>query len=237
VRVTLVLPTLNEAEGLPRTLARLPRERLRAMGHALDVLVIDGDSTDGTPSVAERLSARVIVERQRGYGRAYKTGLAAAGGDLVVTCDADDTYPLDLLPDLLERFLSGGYDFAVVDRFAGVERGAMSATNRFGNRVLSLTARLLYGVTLHDSQSGMWILTPRAIARLPIAALSDGMAFSQEIKLYALRDPELKATELPGRYYVRVGDAKLSRWRDGLRNLWRLVRGRFSMVRSRQASR
>jgi glycosyltransferase involved in cell wall biosynthesis len=238
VRVVLLLPTLNEAQGLPRTLARLPRERLRAQGHRLEVLIVDGASTDGTPDVAERLGARVIDEPRKGYGRAYKTGFAAAAdAHLVVTADADDTYPLDLLPDLLERFASGGYDFATIDRLASLERRAMGATNRFGNWVLTTTARLLYGVTLRDSQSGMWILSRRALERLPIEALSDGMAFSQQIKLHAMRDRELRSIELPGRYYVRIGEVKLARWRDGLRNLWQLVRGRFSMARRGQASR
>lgn len=237
MRITLLLPTLNEAEGLPRTLARLPRERLRAMGHRLEVMIVDGSSTDGTPQVAQRLGVRVVDEPRRGYGRAYKTGLASAEGELVVTADADDTYPLDLLPDLLERFVAGGCDFATVNRLAALERRSMSATNRFGNWVLTTTARLLYGVTLRDSQSGMWILSTRALARLPIADLSDGMAFSQEIKLHAFRDPELRAVELPGRYYVRTGEVKLSRWQDGFGNLMRLVRGRLSMRTPRQASR
>jgi hypothetical protein len=73
----------------------------------------------------------------------------------------------------------------------------------------------------------MWILSRRALERIPLDRLSDGMAFSQELKLTAYRHPELKAAELPGRYYARVGDAKLSRWRDGLGNLWRLLRLRF----------
>lgn len=237
MRLTLLLPTLNEVEGVQRTIQRIPRGRLAEMGHTLNILLVDAASTDGTPQAAERLGARVLNEPRRGYGRAYKSGLAAAEGDVVIAADADDTYPLDLLPGLLERFLAGGYDFATVNRLAAIERHAMSKTNRLGNWVLTTTARLLYRVRLADSQSGMWFFSSRAIARLPIHLLSDGMAFSQEVKLHAFRDPGLRCIELPGRYYARVGEVKLLRWQDGLRNLWLLVRGRFAMAEPRDASR
>lgn len=233
MRLSVVLPTLNEVEGLPRTLARLPRADLERDGFLVDVVVVDGASTDGTPEKARGLGARVLNEPRRGYGRAYKTGLRDATGDIVVTADADDTYPLDQLPALLNEFRSRALDFATVNRYQGMERGSMSRTNRFGNWALTVVARLLYSITLRDSQSGMWILGPRALARLDLERFADGMAFSQQVKLHAFRDHALRCAELPGRYYVRAGEVKLSRWRDGLGNLWQLVRGRFSMVRPR----
>lgn len=237
VRLTILLPTLNEAEGLPRTLRRIPASALKAQGHEVQTMIVDGASNDGTPDVARSFGVLVVTEARKGYGRAYKTGLLSAQADVIVTADADDTYPVDLLPALLEEFQRQGLDFATINRLAGMSKDAMSRTNGFGNWVLSATARILYRVRLRDSQSGMWILNRRALERLPIEALSDGMAFSQQIKLQAFRDAGLRAAELPGRYYERVGEAKLSRWKDGLRNLFSLVRGRFSMPRPVEASR
>lgn len=210
------------------TLRRLPRAALEKRGWTVRVLVVDGASTDGTPEAARAGGAEVLVEPRRGYGRAYKAGFAVAGdADVVVTADADDTYPLDQLPDLLDGFQKDRLDFATVNRFAGLEKGAMTATNRFGNGILNLAARILFGVRIRDSQSGMWILSRRALGLLPAPKFSEGMPFSQEIKLWSLRSRALRGRELPGRYYPRIGEEKLLRWRDGFGNLWRLLRFRF----------
>lgn len=233
VHLTVLLPTLNEAEGIVSTLRRLPRDALQAAHFDVDVWIVDGASTDGTAERAQALGAHVIVEQRRGYGRAYKTALARVPGDVVVTADADDTYPLDQLPQLLSTFFERGLDFATINRFAKLESGSMSATNRFGNAVLSLAARMLFGVRLRDSQSGMWILNRRALERLPLESLSDGMPFSQDLKLAAFGHPHLRAAELPGRYRPRVGEAKLLRWSDGTRNLRGLLRRRRSGFGSR----
>lgn len=227
MRLTLLIPAINEVDGIERTLKRFPRQALEQDGHSTEILVVDGGSSDGTAQRAEALGARVVVDRRRGYGRAYKTGFAACDGDLVVTADADDTYPLDGLPEFLKAFREQRLDFATLDRFAAMAAGSMSPMHRFGNHVLSTTARLLYGARLHDSQSGMWILNRRALDALPFDSFADGMAFSQELKLAAYASKELRCAELPGRYYPRVGEAKLASWRDGTRNLGRMVRQRF----------
>jgi glycosyltransferase involved in cell wall biosynthesis len=226
MRVTLLVPTLNEADGLRQTLKSLPRKELEATGYDVDVLVIDGTSKDGTPDVARELGAQVVAEPRLGYGRAYKSGFERVTGDLIVTCDADATYPLERLPALLNEFRSKGLDFATVDRFTRMEKGSMSAKHRFGNWVLSTSLRTLFRVPVKDSQSGMWILTRQARDRLPLDRLSDGMAFSQEIKIEAFKHPRVAARELAGGYRPRVGEAKLSSWRDGFGNLGRLVRHR-----------
>lgn len=232
MRVTVLLPSLNEAEGIQATIRRIPLDELRREGWDAGVVVVDGASTDGTGEAAARLGAIVVVEPRPGYGRAYKTGFARAPGDYIVTADADDTYPLDGLVEILRTVRTRGLDFATLDRFAGLRSGAMSFTHRFGNRVLTLAVWALWGIRLHDSQSGMWVLSRRALDRMPFGALSDGMAFSQELKLLAFRDPDLKCVELPGAYRARVGDVKLSRWSDGPRNLFEVIRRRLHPPRT-----
>jgi hypothetical protein len=227
VRLTILLPSLNEVEGIQRTLHRVPQAALAKAGYDVEILVVDGASNDGTPQRARALGAHVIAEPRRGYGRAYKTGFAAAQGDIVVTGDADDTYPLDALPEYLGLARERGLDFATLDRFSAMHKGSMTRTNRFGNGVLSLTARHLHRVRIRDSQSGMWILSRKALQRIRYNDLSDGMAFSQELKIAAFRDPELQSAEIPGKYYLRVGHEKLLRWTDGLGNLKALIRRRF----------
>lgn len=223
VEITVVIPALDEQEGIGHVLASLPRARLRAAGHRVRVLVVDGGSRDRTRELAEQGGAQVL-RAPRGYGRQYRAGFAAVDSGLVVTLDADGTYPVDLVPGLVDHLLRHDLEFLSVDRFAGLQAGSMSTLHGFGNRVLTLTARLLFGVPLRDSQSGMWIFRREVLPRLHLVA--HGMAFSEEIKIEAFRN--CRFAEVPGRYAPRRGRAKLRSYRDGLGNLAFLFRKRFS---------
>lgn len=218
----MVLPALDEQEGIGHVIDALPRARLRAAGHRVRVLVVDGGSRDRTRELAEAAGAQVL-RAPRGYGRQYRAGFAAVDSGLVVTMDADGTYPADLVPELVDHLLRHDLDFLSVDRFAGLQPGSMSALHGFGNRVLSLTASLLFGLPLRDSQSGMWIFRREVLSRFHLVA--HGMAFSEEIKIEAFRN--CRFAEVPGRYAPRRGRAKLRSYRDGLANLGFLFLKRF----------
>ncbi len=228
MKVSLVIPTLEEEEGIAATLADVDPEEYRRRGWGLEVIVVDGDSKDRTRERAEAAGARVVVERRRGYGRAYKTGFREATGDVVVTGDADGTYPLHDAPAYVERLLRDGLGFLTCDRYADLREGAMSPKHRFGNGVLSLTTRLLFRVPLRDSQSGMWVLRKSDLERIPVEALPDGMAFSEALKVEAFRALGPRAAEAPASLRPRIGEPVLSSWRDGLRNLWALWRRRLT---------
>ena len=222
MKVTILLPTLNEESGVGPTLDSIDRAAFAKAGWELDVLVVDGASTDRTKELAEAKGATVIVEPRRGYGRAYKTGLAAATGDVIVTGDADGTYPFDQAHRFVKHFLTHGRDFLSGDRYGRLEPGAMSGKHRFGNWVLSSSARVLFGLRLRDSQSGMWVIRRSALAKLDLDTLADGMAFSQEVKIRAIRRLGGRFEEVPATLRPRIGEPVLSSWRDGLGNLRRL---------------
>lgn len=221
-KVTILLPTLNEEGGIGPTLQAIDRAAFARLGWDLEFLVVDGSSQDRTREEAERHGARVLVEPRRGYGRAYKTGLPAATGDIIVTGDADGTYPFDQAHLFVQHLLANGRAFLTCDRYANLEPGAMSRKHRFGNWVLSATARGLFGIALRDSQSGMWVIRRDALPNLEVASLSDGMAFSQEIKIRAIRRLGGKFEEIPAALRPRIGEPVLASWRDGLGNLRRL---------------
>ena len=218
-RITVIIPCLNEEQGIEKV--------LRAMPEFVDeVIVVDNASTDRTAEVALGLGARVIREDVRGYGRSYRRGFTVATGDLIVTLDGDHSYPVDALSYLIEAFLHLDVDFLNASRFPVRDASAMSLKHKFGNLVLSLAMSLLFLRWVRDSQSGMWVLR-RAILK-DMVLVSDGMAFSEEIKLEAIRNRRIRFGEISILYSSRLGEMKLNPWRDGMQNLWFLVRKRFA---------
>ena len=152
--MTVVIPTRNEEAAIVDTIRSIPND---GWCDKLDFLIIDGNSTDRTRELAESEGATVYLESRKGYGRAYKTGFAMASGDIIVTMDADCTYPGEEVPDLVRKLVSENLQWITCDRLRRAEEGAMPGVHGFGNWVLSTTAKILYWYGIHDSQSGMWV--------------------------------------------------------------------------------
>ena len=220
LKLSVVIPCYNEEDGVREVIGRMPA--------AVDeVVVVDNNCTDRTAEVAAGLGARVVPERTPGYGAAYKAGLRAATGDVVITLDGDGTYPPEEIPRLVDELEHRQWDFRSASRFPLTDRNAMHFSNRLGNWVLTVAAGVLFFKPIRDSQSGMWVFRRPALERMRLT--SDGMAFSEEIKLEALLKG-LKFGEGHIPYGARVGEVKLQKWRDGWNNLAFLVRKRFGAV-------
>ena len=218
-KITVIIPCLNEEQGIEQVLRRMPE-------FVDQVIVVDNGSTDRTSEVAKSFGAEVFREPVRGYGRSYKKGFSCATGDIIITLDGDHSYPPDAISYLLEAFLHLEVDFLNASRFPVRDRHSMSFKHKFGNWVLSLAMSALYFRWVRDSQSGMWVFR-RSI--LPLMRLeSDGMAFSEEIKIEALKNRGVRFAELSIMYSSRLGEIKLNPWRDGLYNLYFLIRKRFT---------
>jgi hypothetical protein len=224
--VTVIIPTINEEKGIGRTIDQVPRPK----DLDIEVLVVDTDSKDRTKEVARSKGAMVINESRRGYGRAYKTGFKKAKGDILVTLDADCTYPAERIPKLVRTLLKEDLDFITTNRFGMMEKGAMSRKHRFGNWVLNVTTRLLFGIKLKDSQSGMWAFKRAIVPKLEL--VSDGMPMSEELKIEAFQKG-FRCKEVPIEYRPRVGEVKLSSWGDGWKNFKFLFSKRFGKARSK----
>ena len=218
--ISVVVPCYNEEAGIGEVLGRMPP--------AVDeVVVVDNNCTDRTAEVARSRGARVVAEKVPGYGAAYKAGLRAASKDVIVTLDGDGTYPPEEIPRLVGELADHGWDFLSASRFPLADPRAMPFSNRVGNRVLTAATAILFLKPIRDSQSGMWVFKRGALERMRLT--SDGMAFSEEIKLEALsRGLRFGEGHVP--YGVRVGEVKLQKWRDGWLNLSFLVRKRFGAV-------
>lgn len=221
-RISLVLPCYNEERGLVEVFRDLDRNIVD------EVIAVDNNSTDHTAEIARRFGAKVIRETKQGYGAAYKAGLRAATGDIIVTMDADGTYPRNFIPILLDVMIDEGYDFITCDR-TGHKDKPSNWLRVFGNDVLNLFILLLFWFRVRDSQSGMWVFRRWILAYLNLT--SDGMAFSEEIKLEAMSKKKLiRSIELPIYYKERHGVSKLRIWRDGFYNLFFLFRKRFGLL-------
>lgn len=228
MKVTILIPTLNEEQGIGPTLASVNKDAFAALGHDVEFMVIDGNSKDRTREEAEALGATVIVDERKGYGRAYKTGFASVKEGIIVTGDADGTYPFDQCHHYVQLLLDEDQEFLTANRYADLGPGSMSAKHHLGNWVLSTTMRLLFWVKAKDSQSGMWIIRRECLEKIPFDSLPDGMAFSQEIKIEALKRKNVKAKEIAGSLRARIGEPVIESWRDGFGNLWALVTKRLS---------
>ncbi|MGH9662981.1 MAG: glycosyltransferase family 2 protein [Bryobacteraceae bacterium] len=218
LRITVISPCLNEEQGIELVLRRMP-------SFVDEVIVVDNGSTDRTSDVARSLGAQVIREEVRGYGRSYKKGFSNATGDVIVTLDGDHSYPPDAISYLLEAFLHLDVDFLNASRFPVRDSKAMSFKHKIGNLILSVAMSALYFRWVRDSQSGMWVFR-RSILR-DMKLESDSMAFSEEIKIEALKNRRVRFAEINILYSSRLGEIKLNPWRDGLHNLWFLVKKRF----------
>ena len=220
LKLSLVIPCYNEEDGVREVIGRCPSE-------IDEIVVVDNNCSDRTAEVARSLGAVVVSEKTPGYGAAYKAGMKAATGDLIVTLDGDGTYPPEAIPGLVDQLVEKQWDFLSACRFPLADRSAMGLTNQFGNWVLTVTAMMLFFKPIRDSQSGMWVFKRSLLEKLRVT--SDGMPFSQEIKLEAiLRGFRFGETHIA--YGARIGEVKLQKWRDGWLNLSFLFRKRFGLL-------
>ena len=224
--VSVIIPTWNEAKGIAYTLRTVP-------SLVDEVVVVDAFSTDGTADIARANGAHVIPEVRRGYGRAFKTGFNAAKGDLLVSADGDGTYPIGVLPDLLDAMLDNGILFASCARFPLDDPNSMRSRNRLGNRAISIAASLLWLRTFEDVLSGMWAMRREAWVQLD--CVSDSWNFSEEIKIRARETFGPRFSEFHIRYAERLGETKLAPFRVGIENLAWLALMRLGFERQVKA--
>ena len=202
MRVSVIIPTHNEAQAIGRVLADLPSPLVT------EVIVVDSNSTDGTPNVARTMGARVIEESRRGYGRACLTGLAnAQNPDVAVFLDGDYSDRPAELPTLLAPILEGRADITLGSRLAGKNNaGALPWHQAFGNRLAAGMIRLLYGVKISD-------LGPFRAARadvlrtLALQETTYGWAVEMIVK-GAIAG--FRIVEVPVSYHPRIGKSKIS---------------------------
>jgi hypothetical protein len=216
----VILPTLNEEKGIGKTIDSINKDFFKKNNWDLELIIVDAESKDKTQEIAKKKGAKIILEKRRGYGRAYKVGMQQATGDIIVTGDADATYPFDKIHEYIQLLFHEKLDFITTDRFAELKEGSMTLTHRFGNLTLALALRFLFLINIRDSQSGMWIFKKDALNKIqPLEQFNDGMPFSEEIKIEMFITKNIKSKEIPSTLRPREGKLKLESFKDGWKNL------------------
>lgn len=217
-KITVIIPCLNEERGIEKVLRKIP-------SFVDEVIIVDNNSTDRTAEIAKRLKAKVVFERERGYGRAYKTGFSQAQGDIILTLDGDHSYPVEAISHLIDIFMAKKTHFLSASRFPIKNKEAMSLKHYIGNKILTWTMSILFLKRVRDSQSGMWIFYKDILSKMRLE--SDGMTFSEEIKIEAIMNKDINFCEVPIDFSQRSGESKLHPWKDGLKNILFLFKKRF----------
>ena len=226
--VSFVIPALNEEKAIKRVIKQIPTSKIKEMGYDVEIVIVDNGSTDKTGHIARKNGATVFIQPVRGYGNAYKAGFANAHGDIIVTGDADCTYPFDDVPGFLALLESRKLDFINTDRLSHLRPESMHITHRFGNWFLATICKCLWwDFPFHDSQSGMWIFRRSIWPKLHVK--SCGMPFSQELKI-EVHKKGFKCDEIKIDYRPRVGDVKLDGWKDAVKNTVHLFVKKMGLI-------
>ena len=218
-RITVAMITMNEAEAVAKVIGDI-----RGAVPGAEILIVDS-SRDATPEIARSLGARVLRQfPPKGYGPAMDMALRSSSGEVVVTLDCDDTYPVELVEGMAAMVLEEGYDLVDGSRLAG-KPAAMPWPNFLANWGLALIASTLFLRRIDDLHSGM-----RAYRKTLIEGLRydmKGAALPVELLLRPLKEGRrIKVIHIP--YRPRIGESTMRPLETVWWTLKRIWRSRFA---------
>ena len=202
MKVTVVIPTLNEEQAIGKVVNAVPADWVH------EVIVVDNGSTDDTARQASLAGARVIRESRPGYGSACLAGAkAAAGTDVIVFLDGDRSDDPQQLHTIAGPVLDNRADLVIGSRLKGVlEKGALPLHGRLGNRLIVLLLRLLYGANITDIGS-FRAIKAQILYDLNMEQMTYGWPVEMVVK--AARKG-LRIESVPINYRKRIGESKVT---------------------------
>ncbi len=214
-RVTVIIAAKDEAATLSDII-----EGVRP--YCCELIVVDGRSRDGTPDLATRLGARVIVDDGRGKGSALRLAAREANGEVIVYIDADGSHAPNDVPRVAAPVLSGEFDLVIGSRRRGGSDELHSSFFEFvrlvGSEIIGLAINYRFGLRLTDYQNGL-----RAIRRDVMNGLGttqNGFTIEEEISIKCIRRG-YRVGEVPAHEYRRqAGRSHLVTWKVGWNFVW-----------------
>jgi glycosyltransferase involved in cell wall biosynthesis len=216
--VSVVIPTLNEAGNIREALDTIDKE----LAFPKEIIVVDGNSTDGTLEIVKDSNCKLIIEPRRGYGVALRRGMRAAKGDVVVMIDGDGTYEVKHINLLLERMVEADAELCMATRMYDPNK-AMGFMNFVGNKIITFCFNMLFKQNLSDTQSGFRAISHSAIEKVNFKETD--MAFATEM-LVKFAKKGFRMVEVPSVYKVRkYGKTKLRPFSSGIEIFATMVKG------------
>ncbi|KKH99827.1 glycosyl transferase [Methanosarcina sp. 1.H.T.1A.1] len=208
--VCILIPTLNEVATIGELIKDFKKEGFS------NILVIDGNSRDGTAQIAEAEGARVVLQTKKGKGQAVIQAFEIIESPYVVMVDGDGTYLAREAPSLLEPVLEGKVDHVIGSRLENYSPGAFTKLNLVGNRLINMFFNLAYGVHLTDILSGYRAFTLESVRDLELNKA--GFEIETEISVECILKKQ-RVEEVPITYLPRSekGATKLNPVKDGIR--------------------
>ena len=224
MKLSIIIPSFNEATTLPVIIKRLKQVNLKAKK---EVIVVDDGSTDGTKKALTKISGvnQVFLRQNRGKGAAIRAGLIKATGDYILIQDADLEYDPQDIPQLLEPVLQGKAEVVYGTRFLGPHRN-MLFWHLVGNKLLSLMTNILFNTTISDMEVGYKLIPEKLLRSLKLE--SDRFGFEPEVTAKILMKG-IRIYEVPISYAGReFSEGKKITWKDGLQAFYLLCKYRLA---------
>lgn len=213
MKLTVSMITMNEEGAVAKVI-----HDIRRVAPDAEVLLVDS-SKDRTAEIAQELGCRVIKQfPPQGYGPAMDRAVREASGDVVITLDCDDTYPVEAIPEMM-RLIGQGYDLVNTTRVWRRPK-AMPFANFLANRVFALGARILHGLKTTDVHSGMRAYRKSMIDN--VQWIAKGAALPVDMYVIPYRRG-YRITEIPIDYRERIGTTTLHRFSSTIwtfKRLW-----------------
>jgi glycosyltransferase involved in cell wall biosynthesis len=239
VLLSILIPAYMEERTLEEVLRRVLAVDTESSGFDKEIVVCDDGSTDGTAEIVDRVAASddrvrlVRHDQNRGKGAAIRTALAVASGEYVLIQDADLEYEPEDYPRMLEPARDGA-DVVYGSRFLEAARpDGMKTANFVANRILAITANLLYGLAITDEATCFKLFRTELLRSFDLEC--SGFEFCPEVTA-KVGLAGVDVVEVPIRYRARsIEEGKKVRWTDGFEAMWVLVKNRLRR-RSRKST-
>lgn len=225
MKLSVIIPVYNEAKTIQEII-----KRVQATGLADEILAIDDGSTDGSRELLANINGGGNVkvfyhERNQGKGKAVRTGIQNASGDLIIIQDADLEYDPREYVNLLRPIQEGIADVVYGSRFLGAGRRPVLFWNMVANKILTLVTNVLYNNILTDMETGYKLFRRQVVQKMILRA--HGFEFEPEFTAKILKS-KARIYEVPITFNPRdYAEGKKIKMRDAFIAVWTLVKYRF----------